>query len=620
MSASRQTGCRVTGNSGIATITATTAAQTTVTATTTTNFTNTSAIGSGSWYLYCTTFDGGVAKINTALLAATGGTITTSGGNTIHTFTSTGSTFTPPSSANVSYLVVGGGGGGGGGIGGGGGAGGFRTATGFAVTSQGYTVTVGDGGAAGTSAPTSGSNGSNSVFSTITSIGGGGGGTASSISGSSVYYGGGGGGGYNGSYRAGAAGGSGIVIVSYPTSTFTGAPTSSYYTTVTNTDQLSTSSWSDVDSGTITQTLNSQTAYYSVSFDGRTTFNVYDGSGAAWRSIARNNSGIWQYNSNATYASTTWTNSTNNAMNAAISQAMSVSANQMSGTVFNTITDSQWNLSGGYTSSVTATIDFSVSLYTTSASQIPQVDSIALGYTYGYATLYLGSTNTSSQDLAEYYVAGDNTIEAGDVVAISNTRVIARSEATKQSLEIASPSERSRDDEEVETKGVLRKADKPYDRNLIGIISTNPGVLMGSIDGENKENKRMLALAGRVPVKIDPDSEPIAVGDFLTSSTKPGLAMKATRAGYTVGRALESWNSCKGVTLPEQGDTLRNCGPDRIEAFLSLTYYMGDIDPFGNFRTLEVDSLKTKTLEVGGVDVMNEINDLKRRLEVLERK
>src|SRR3989338_10624008 len=96
------------------------------------------------------------------------------------------------------------------------------------------------------------------------------------------------------------------------------------------------------------------------------------------------------------------------------------------------------------------------------------------------------------------------------------------------------------------------KASKPYDGKVVGIISTNPGVLMGSIDGDTgKAEKRMLALAGRVPVKIDPDSPPIEIGDFLTSSTKPGLAMKATKAGYTVGKALENWScatpevSCK---------------------------------------------------------------------------
>lgn len=89
----------------------------------------------------------------------------------------------------VDYLVVAGGGGGGGsdssGEGaGGGGAGGYRTSFADAnvsgiefATSTNYTVTVGSGGAAGTASPrTDGGNGSNSVFSTITSAGGGGGG------------------------------------------------------------------------------------------------------------------------------------------------------------------------------------------------------------------------------------------------------------------------------------------------------------------------------------------------------------------------------------------------------------------------------------------------------------
>src|SRR5690349_15715621 len=70
--------------------------------------------------------------------ACTGGTITTSGGNTIHTFTSSGTLDCTGAggtqTANV--LVVGGGGGGGGGSGsgargGGGGAGGYRTDAAF---------------------------------------------------------------------------------------------------------------------------------------------------------------------------------------------------------------------------------------------------------------------------------------------------------------------------------------------------------------------------------------------------------------------------------------------------------------------------------------------------------
>ena len=117
--------------------------------------------------------------------SATGGNIVTSpypdGGNTYksHIFTSPGSfdVVATTSPFTVEYLVVAGGGSGAGGNnpegGGGGGAGGYRTATGFTVsTSTSYPVTVGDGGTGG---PGNGTRGSNSVFSTITSTGGGGG-------------------------------------------------------------------------------------------------------------------------------------------------------------------------------------------------------------------------------------------------------------------------------------------------------------------------------------------------------------------------------------------------------------------------------------------------------------
>jgi len=131
-------------------------------------------------------------------VAATGGTVTTSGDYKIHTFTSPG-TFcvscagTPLGSSTVDYLVVAGAGGAAGDIGGGGGAGGFRLAnstcmpspqtsplanpSGLPVTVQGYPITVGGGGTgapSGNAPSTDGTSGSNSIFSTITSTGGGG--------------------------------------------------------------------------------------------------------------------------------------------------------------------------------------------------------------------------------------------------------------------------------------------------------------------------------------------------------------------------------------------------------------------------------------------------------------
>ena len=147
-------------------------------------------------------------------IVATGGTITTDGNFKIHKFTGDGCFVvsatgrgTQEAPNTVDYLVVAGGGAGGGynstneGLGGGG-AGGFRESlaasspvhtpsghtasplkatTGIVLTASTFPVTVGGGGArvdVCTTNPAPGNNGSNSVFSTITSTGGGGGGSA----------------------------------------------------------------------------------------------------------------------------------------------------------------------------------------------------------------------------------------------------------------------------------------------------------------------------------------------------------------------------------------------------------------------------------------------------------
>jgi len=167
------------------------------------------------------TKDFGVAFSGVAVsefLTATGGTITVPPSEPnykIHTFTSSG-TFEVTAVGSVSdnnevqYLVIAGGGGGGyDDYSGGSGAGGFRTATGFEVSVQTYTITVGDGG-------TGAQNGEDSIFSTITSDGGGYG----SYSGVAGADGGSGGGGSSG---AGAAG-SGIAGQGYDGADGVGAP------------------------------------------------------------------------------------------------------------------------------------------------------------------------------------------------------------------------------------------------------------------------------------------------------------------------------------------------------------------------------------------------------------
>lgn len=110
-----------------------------------------------------------------------GGTVTSVGGNTIHTFNTSG-TLSPLNSLTASYLIVAGGGGGGHTIGGGGGAGGLKAGSALTIdTNSTYLVTVGAGGAGSTSASVAGSSGSNSSFSLVSTamVGGGGGGSNS---------------------------------------------------------------------------------------------------------------------------------------------------------------------------------------------------------------------------------------------------------------------------------------------------------------------------------------------------------------------------------------------------------------------------------------------------------
>jgi len=146
---------------------------------------------------YTTTAAAQAAYVSNSSVTATGGTITYSGGYTIHTFTSNGTFTVTNGSGNIEVLVVAGGGSGGT-NGGGSGAGGLTYNSSYAVTTGAITVTVGAGGTGGLY-PTAGTNGGNSVFGLITSTGGGRGGSQ----GVGQNGGSGGGGGYS-DYAGGA--------------------------------------------------------------------------------------------------------------------------------------------------------------------------------------------------------------------------------------------------------------------------------------------------------------------------------------------------------------------------------------------------------------------------------
>lgn len=94
-----------------------------------------------------------------------------------------------------------------------------------------------------------------------------------------------------------------------------------------------------------------------------------------------------------------------------------------------------------------------------------------------------------------------------------------------------------------------------YDTRVAGVISEQPGVLLG----ESGEGKVKVATTGRVRVKVDATSGSIRVGDILVSSDVEGIAMKSKpvnvggilihRPGTIIGKALEPLEKGKGEIL-----------------------------------------------------------------------
>ncbi len=67
-----------------------------------------------------------------------------------------------------------------------------------------------------------------------------------------------------------------------------------------------------------------------------------------------------------------------------------------------------------------------------------------------------------------------------------------------------------------------------------------------------------IALAGRVPVKVSTESGVIKPGDFLTASSIPGVAKKATQPGQVLAKALEGYS----------GE-----GTGKVMAFVNISWY-----------------------------------------------
>jgi hypothetical protein len=94
----------------------------------------------------------------------------------------------------------------------------------------------------------------------------------------------------------------------------------------------------------------------------------------------------------------------------------------------------------------------------------------------------------------------------------------------------------------------VKRSTGAYSKLVAGIVSTDPGIVLGKDKGGNQSIE--LAVSGRVPVSANTENGPIAVGDLLTTSSTPGEAMRCDDQvkcfGAILGKAMEPLNTGSG--------------------------------------------------------------------------
>jgi hypothetical protein len=105
----------------------------------------------------------------------------------------------------------------------------------------------------------------------------------------------------------------------------------------------------------------------------------------------------------------------------------------------------------------------------------------------------------------------------------------------------------------IDDDGSLRQSERAYDKRVAGVVS-GAGEYRPAIVLDRKESARSrvpVALVGKVYCKADADYGPIGVGDLLTTSDRPGFAMKAgdpSKAfGAVIGKALHPLSAGQGL-------------------------------------------------------------------------
>lgn len=93
-------------------------------------------------------------------------------------------------------------------------------------------------------------------------------------------------------------------------------------------------------------------------------------------------------------------------------------------------------------------------------------------------------------------------------------------------------------------KGIVRST-LPYDENIFGVVAEESIMVFGRPTSETLS----IVSYGETLTKVSNLAGEIRVGDFITSSEKPGVGQKALQSGLVIGRALENFNQDEGLIL-----------------------------------------------------------------------
>ena len=184
-------------------------------------------------------------------------------------------------------------------------------------------------------------------------------------------------------------------------------------------------------------------------------------------------------------------------------------------------------------------------------------------------------------DYAEDYPADPNNVpQPGDVVALESSNGAA----------------------------LVTKADSTH-QSVLGVVSTKPGEELN--DGSVPSPYVPIALAGRIPVNVSTANGSIHTGDYLTASSIPGVAVKATSAGQVIGTAMEDFDCTTTVDVQSQVFGNNVC-QGQVTMFVNNTYYDptvvtaadGNYDLLQNSDLSAFDASSSATASASGSSIL----------------